>query len=146
MDGWEMLYEKALQIAQKAHEGQHDKGGNPYILHPLAVAEKVEEPEAKITALLHDVVEDTDVTLERLAGEFPQVIVEAVDILTKKKGPEYSLEKYLDEICQNAIARTVKLADLEHNMDLSRIPEPTQEDYHRMEKYRKCTEFLLGKN
>lgn len=142
MDKWEALYEKALQVAGTAHEGQYDKGGNPYILHPLTVAEKVEQPEEKIVALLHDVVEDTDVTLEKLAREFPPVIVEAVDRLTKKKGPGYSLEKYLEGIRGNEIARKVKLADLEHNMDISRIPHPKEKDYRRMEKYKECVRFL----
>lgn len=146
MDGWEALYEKALRIAKTAHEGQYDKGGKPYILHPLTVAGKVEKPEEKITALLHDVVEDTDVTLEELSGTFPPLIVDAVDRLTKKKGQGYSLEKYLEGVRENEIARKVKLADLEHNMDLSRIPNPTEEDYRRGEKYRKCTEFLLMEN
>lgn len=146
MDGWEALYEKALRIAETAHEGQYDKGGTPYILHPLTVAGKVREPEEKIAALLHDVVEDTEVTLEELAREFPPVIVEAVDRLTKKKGPGYSLEAYLEGVRENKIARKVKLADLEHNMDLSRIPNPGQEDYSRQEKYRKCMEFLLRKD
>lgn len=145
MDGWEALYEKALRIAGTAHEGQYDKGGTPYILHPVTVAEKVEGPEAKITALLHDVVEDTDVTLEELSAVFPPVIVEAVDRLTKKKGSQYSLDKYLEGVKENEIARKVKLADLEHNMDLSRIPNPTWEDYRRQEKYKRCMEFLLGK-
>ncbi len=142
MDGWETLHEKALRIAAAAHEGQFDKGGKPYILHPLTVAAKVERPEEKIAALLHDVVEDTDVTLEELAEIFPPQIVDAVDRLTKKKGPGYSLEKYLEGIRENETARKVKLADLEHNMDLSRIAQPTAEDYRRRETYRRCMEYL----
>lgn len=85
MENWEALYEKALQIATGAHEGQRDKGGHPYIGHPLAVAGKLAKPEEKVTALLHDVVEDTEVTLEDLRKEFPEMIVTAVDLLTKKK-------------------------------------------------------------
>lgn len=145
MEEWDKLYEKALRIAEKAHEGQKDKGGNPYILHPLAVASKVENREEKITALLHDVVEDTEVTLGDLAREFPSVIVDAVDRLTKKKGPEYSREKYLERIKENEIARKVKLADLEHNMDISRIPHPTEVDYRRLENYKENVEFLKDK-
>lgn len=144
MDEWKALYEKALSTAELAHAGQLDKGGNPYILHPLAVAGKVDGPREKIVALLHDVVEDTTVTLEQLAREFPEEIVEAVDRLTKKKGPGYSQEEYLRKIKENEIARKVKLADLEHNMDMSRIAHPTPKDYRRLEKYRECETFLLS--
>ncbi|MBS6194309.1 MAG: bifunctional (p)ppGpp synthetase/guanosine-3',5'-bis(diphosphate) 3'-pyrophosphohydrolase [Clostridiales bacterium] len=137
-----MLYEKALQLATKAHEGQKDKGGHPYIGHPLAVAEKVLKPEEKVAALLHDVVEDTDITLEDLEKEFPPCIVTVVDLVTKKKGPDFSRKKYLEEIRKNEAARQVKLADLEHNMDLGRIPHPTEKDFRRMERYKKDREYL----
>lgn len=144
METWTALYEKALQIAKKAHTGQKDKGGHPYINHPLAVAEKVSKPEEKVAALLHDVVEDTDITLEDLEKEFPPCIVTAVDLLTRKKGLEYSPEKYLEAIRKNETARQVKLADLEHNMDISRIPNPKEKDFRRLEQYQKNKEYLCG--
>lgn len=144
MEDWEALYEKALRIATKAHAGQKDKGGHPYINHPLAVAEKVSRPEEKVAALLHDVVEDTEITLEDLWKEFPPCIVTAVDLLTKKKGPDYSPEKYLEAIRNNELARQVKLADLEHNMDIRRIPNPGEKDFRRLEKYQKNKEYLCG--
>lgn len=140
----ELLYEKAVLIASRAHQGQVDKGGHPYILHPLAVAEMMEDPKDRITAVLHDVVEDTEVTLEELAGEFPGDIVEAVALLTKQRGPGFSYRKYLEAIRKNEMARRVKLADLTHNMDLTRIPHPGPRDRARVERYRKSRLFLQG--
>jgi (p)ppGpp synthase/HD superfamily hydrolase len=143
MENWEALYQRALDIAVKAHEGQLDKGGHPYIAHPLAVASKVEGKNEKIAALLHDVVEDSEITLNELQKEFPEDIVTAVDLLTKKQIPDFSQQTYLEKIKANAIARCVKLADLEHNMDISRIPDPKEQDYVRTQRYRASMEFLM---
>lgn len=145
MEDWNELYERAWEIASKAHQGQTDKGGHPYIGHPVAVADMVLTPEEKVVALLHDVVEDTSVTLQDLKQEFPAEVVEAVDLLTKKKGPDFSLENYLKDIRENEIARQVKLADLKHNMDLSRIANPTQRDLLRLEQYKNSKDYLEGK-
>lgn len=145
MEDWKALYEKALQIAVQAHRGQVDKGGNPYIEHPLAVAGQVSEPAAKVVALLHDVVEDTPVSLEELGKVFPEQVVRAVELLTKKKSPEFSIQSYLEAIRENELARCVKIADLEHNMDLGRIPHPVERDYLRVEQYQKSKEYLEGK-
>ncbi|NCC44716.1 MAG: HD domain-containing protein, partial [Clostridia bacterium] len=145
MENWEALYQKALRIAAGAHEGQVDKGGHPYIGHPLAVAQKVNGIEEKIAALLHDVVEDTEVTIEELGREFPEEIVKAVDLLTKKKEPGFSQQKYLEAIRANPLARNVKLADLEHNMDINRIPHPGAEDYLRTKRYQNSRDFLTRK-
>ena len=135
------LLELAIKTATEAHKGQTDKGGNPYIAHPTAVAAMVDNIEHKIVAYLHDVVEDTPITLEDLAGMgFPSGIVNSVRLLTKTKG--LSNHEYLERIKADECARRVKIADLTHNMDLSRIPEPTEKDHKRIEKYRKSLEFL----
>lgn len=111
----------ALQIAAKAHAGQKDKAGADYIKHPLAVSEKCRSPRAKIAALLHDVVEDSDVTLDdlRAAGIGGDVIA-AVDCLTKRKGEK--LDDYLDRVASDDIAIEVKFADMLHNADVLRFP------------------------
>ena len=137
----ELAIELARALAAYAHEGQLDKAGQPYLSHPVAVAEKVHTPEEKVTALLHDVLEDTFVLPETIENLFGAVILTAVQAVTKMPG-----ESYFDFVArakQNLIARVVKLADLEHNMDLSRIPKPTGEDLARLEKYRKAKAFLM---
>lgn len=138
------LYKKALDIAVNAHQGQTDKGGQPYINHPLAVAAMLENPRDRVAALLHDVVEDTSVTMEELKTQFPEDITTAVDLLTKKPGPGYTYQNYLEKIRENPMACRVKLADLTHNMDLGRIPNPGPRDLERMEKYRKSQGYLKG--
>lgn len=135
-----MSMEKALQVALKAHEGQKDKAGADYILHPLAVSGMVETEQEKVVALLHDVVEDSDITLLDLREMgFDDGVVEAVRLLTKD-GTSY--DEYLNRIKHNLLARAVKIADLKHNMDLTRIPEPTERDLQRLEKYKNSLEFL----
>ena len=132
-----------MRISLKAHQGQTDKSGMPYFLHPFYVAEHMEDEEETCAALLHDVVEDTDLTLEdlRRAG-MPERVVEAVDLLTHREGTDYF--EYVRGLSGNRIARTVKLHDLEHNMDLGRIDHVTQEDILRSEKYRKARAVLLA--
>ncbi len=125
--------ERAIEIARKAHKGQVDKAGAPYIGHPLRVMERVPE-EAKMAAVLHDVLEDSSFTLGDLRAEgFPESVVEAVEALTKRPGETYAL--FILRAASNDIARTVKLADLFDNCDLSRIPDPGPEDYERLKKY-----------
>lgn len=114
------MINKALKIATKAHDGQTDKGGQPYIFHPIRVALNCETEEEKIVALLHDVVEDTSVTLEDLKAEgFDDDIIKAVKCLTKRKGDDY--EDYIVRVGRNLIARHVKIKDLEDNLDVSRL-------------------------
>lgn len=131
----------AIRIANENHYGQLDKGGCPYILHPLAVMNLIKEEDlyfelsCKITAILHDVIEDTDVTKEYLLKEgIPLYIVEAVDLLSKKEGQ--SKNQYYKELKKNPIARVVKIADLTHNMDITRIKNPTEKDLKRVEIYK----------
>ena len=138
-----MDYNKTLEFVKKAFEGKTDKGGKPYIEHLLFVANKMESEEEKIVGLLHDIVEDIEgITLDTLRQlGYSENIVKAVDAMTKRKGEDY--EEYLKRVKQNPIARKVKLADLEHNMDLSRIENPTEKDYERIEKkYKKALKIL----
>lgn len=136
-----MDIEVAISIALKAHKGQVDKGGNPYILHPLAVMNRVETIEEKIVAVLHDVVEDTEVTIDQLRETgFTEEILEAINLLTRAK--EDSYEEFIDKTLKNRIARNVKIADIKENMNLSRIQDPSEQDYMRIEKYKRALERL----
>lgn len=133
--------ERAIAIAAMAHEGQVDKAGMPYVLHPLRLMLSVDTPEARMAAVLHDVVEDTAVTLEQLRAEgFPEAMIEAVQALTKRDGEDY--EAFIRRVAPNPIARQVKLADLRDNSDLSRIAQPTERDRQRIEKYQRAIENL----
>ena len=135
------LYDLALAIAQEAHKGQVDKAGIDYINHPIYVASLVETGEEKAAALLHDVIEDSDMTLSDLLNRgIPSEVLQAVSILTKDKKLTY--QEYLSRVKTNEIARKVKLADLKHNSDLSRISNPSEKDFSRSEKYKKAIEFL----
>lgn len=109
---------KAMCLAYAAHHGQLDKSGYPYIHHPLHLAEQMEDELTCTAALLHDTVEDTDVTPEALAKEFPPEVVEAVSLLTHRDGVDYF--DYVRAIKKNPIAKKVKLADLQHNGDFTR--------------------------
>ena len=133
--------EKAYEIAKKAHLGQIDKAGEDYIKHPEKVASFVKTDEEKAVAYLHDVIEDTELTLEDLHEyEFSKEVIEAVDIITKKKGEDY--QSYLNSVKKNKLARAVKLADLRHNSDLTRLTKVTEKDIKRKEKYQKAIDFL----
>lgn len=138
---FDKLLSLAIEVATVAHAGQVDKGGQPYIFHPQAVASAVDSDEEKIVAWLHDVVEDTSITLDYLAKMgFPEQIVHAIDVITKRKGVSY--DDYLVGVKQDALARAVKIADIKHNSDISRIPSPTEKDFARLEKYKKALAFL----
>ena len=128
------MLEKAMILAAKGHMGQQDKGGHPYILHPVRVMLQCKTIEEKTVAMLHDLLEDTDITAEDLKKEgFPEHIVAAVCCLTKTAGEDYM--DYIERICQNKLAARVKLADLTDNMDLNRLPGLTPKDFQRLEKY-----------
>ena len=135
------MVDLALSIARKAHEGQLDKAGVDYIKHPLYVASQVATEEEKAVALLHDVIEDSPVSAEGLlqAG-LPETVVTAVQVLTKKKEQDYQI--YLETVKKNPLARVVKLADLKHNSDLSRLSSITEKDRERLKKYKKAIDFL----
>lgn len=137
----EKLLEKALRIATAAHRGQVDKAGQPYILHPMRVAQKCATPDEKIVALLHDTIEDSDVTPERLQSEgFPQHIVDAVLSVTRRDDETY--EDFIRRSSHNPLARTVKMHDLEDNMDITRLNEITEKDRQRLNKYLKAYRYL----
>ena len=131
------MVDLALSIARKAHEGQLDKAGVDYIEHPIYVASQVDTEEEKAVALLHDVIEDSLVSAEGLlqAG-LPETVVTAVQVLTKKKEQDY--QTYLETVKKNPLARVVKLADLKHNSDLSRLSSITEKDRERLKKYKKA--------
>ncbi|MGN1400427.1 MAG: GTP pyrophosphokinase [Bacillus sp. (in: firmicutes)] len=139
----EHLLEKAIILATEGHTGQTDKGGSPYILHPLRVMRNVSGYNEKMVAVLHDIIEDTSCTLDDLRQEgFPDEILEAVDAITKRPGESYGT--YLERVAFNPLAKIAKIADLKDNSDLSRLPEPTDEDRRRAEKYKTALQFLLG--
>lgn len=132
---------KAHEIAKMAHFGQVDRAGIEYIKHLETVASFVKTDEEKAVAYLHDVIEDTSLTLLDLEMfGFSKNIIEAVDILTKKKGQDY--QSYLNLVKTNELARVVKLADLRHNSDLTRLPKITKKDLERNKKYSSAIEFL----
>lgn len=135
------LYDLAKKVAAKAHEGQVDKGGNPYINHPVAVADALESTEHKIVALLHDILEDTNITVEKLREYgFTDRIIKSIRILTKDDNVSY--DDYMSTIKRDSNASKVKRADIKHNMDMSRITNPTEKDMQRLEKYKKALQFL----
>ncbi|TKJ88505.1 GTP pyrophosphokinase [Pseudomonas koreensis] len=135
--------ERAIAIAATAHAGQVDKGGAPYILHPLKVMLRMTTLEERIVAVLHDVVEDCGVSLDDLRNEgISEEVLTAIESVTKVQGESY--EDFVDRAAQNPIGRVVKLADLEENSDLSRIASPSWEDLERIEKYRRAIGRLRG--
>lgn len=136
------MLEKAIIIAVNAHKGQSDKGGNPYILHPLRVMFSMKNETEKICAVLHDVIEDTEVTLDSLRNEgFSEKVLYVLDALTRRENESY--DKFINRIINNKMACRIKLADLSDNMDLSRIENPTEKDYKRIEKYRRAEREIL---
>lgn len=136
---------RAARIAEQAHHGQYDKAGMPYILHPLHVAEQMPDEITAAAALLHDVLEDTDITAAELAAQFPPRVTDAVRMLTHDPAEDYF--DYIRRLRANPDAVTVKRADLRHNLDESRLiageydPEQTAA---RREKYRKALRMLDG--
>ena len=135
--------ERAIAIAADAHAGQTDKAGEQYILHPLRVMLAMENDLERIVAVLHDVVEDSDITLEDLRAEgFSDDALAAIDALSKREG-----ESKMDAAARakrNPLALRVKLADNADNQDMIRISNPTEEDFARIEEYRRVRAFLLA--
>lgn len=140
--------EKALELACIAHKGQYDKGGMPYINHPLRVAMTLMKngygDNYIIAGLLHDVAEDTEYGLDEIAKfGFGSDVMAALALLTHDKSVPYA--DYVERISHNPIAKAVKMADLMHNMDLTRLKKATSEDFARVKNYRKALEFLKQK-
>ena len=124
-----MYAKRAFQVAKKAHEGQKDKAGVDYIYHPIKVASMMDTDIEKAVAYLHDVIEDLS------QYGFPNVVIQAVDVLTKRNEESYDL--YIQRVIQNSLAKKVKMADLMHNSDITRIQNPTAEDIERCKKYKR---------
>jgi hypothetical protein len=140
------LLAKAIELAAFYHGGTADKGGNPYIEHPMRVAARCKTLKGKIVAWIHDTLEDTDCTVKILREHgFPTDILHSLDCVTKRYGEEYEdfiLRAYYDEIAREE----VKPADIKDNMDWSRLPpNPTNADFERVKKYTKALAFLEGK-
>ena len=134
---------KASKLAYKMHHGQTDRAGVPYIFHPLHLAEQMETEETTIVALLHDVIEDTSLTIDHLAKlGFSKQVIEAIGLLSKSDDTPYF--EYINSLKFNEIARVVKIADLKHNMDLTRLKKVTDNDLSRHEKYRIALQILGG--
>jgi len=136
--------DKAILIAVQAHYGQKDRYGQPYMLHPLRVMMSVKSEDEKTVAILHDVVEDSDLTLEDLKNEgFSDEIIRAVDCLTKREGEPY--EAHVERARQNRLALPVKIADLEDNMDPQRMGVLSDEDKKRLARYHKTWKALCNR-
>jgi (p)ppGpp synthase/HD superfamily hydrolase len=127
--------EDAIALAVEAHRGQRDKAGQTYILHPLRVMMRLETEAERMAAILHDVVEDTPYTLERLRElGYPEEVLGALDCLTKRDGETY--EAFIERVRPHPLARRVKLADLEDNMDVRRLVTVGAKEAERLARYR----------
>ena len=140
-----MLYientKKALRLCFEAHKEQVDKSGLPYVFHPFHLAEQMADETTTVAALLHDVVEDTDYTLEDLREMgFPQEAIDALALLTHD--PEVPYMEYVSQIAKNPVAKAVKIADLKHNSDLSRLDSIDEKILKRREKYLQALALL----
>ena len=138
------LTNKAMRIAYNAHHGQYDRNGMPYIFHPYHVAEQMTDEYTCCAALLHDVAEDTNITLDELAMQFPAPVIEALRLLTHDKDTDYF--EYVRKLKDNPIAKAVKIADLEHNSDMTRIVDPHAVPAEKIrywnEKYAKAKQII----
>ena len=135
------LTKKAMQFCFAAHKEQTDKSGLPYVFHPFHLAEQMPDELTAAAALLHDVVEDTPYTLDDLRSQgFPETVIDALDLLTHREGVSYF--DYVAAIKSNSIARQVKMADLRHNSDLTRLDVVDSSALARVEKYKKALEIL----
>ncbi|HLD90814.1 MAG TPA: GTP pyrophosphokinase [Patescibacteria group bacterium] len=134
------MIEVALQIAVKAHERQKDLGGEAYILHPLRVMAKMRSVDEKIVAILHDVVKNQ--TVDLIVYGFSAAALKALDALTRRKNEKY--ETYIYRLAENRIARKVKIADLEDNMNVARLFMLTTQDLERLRKYQTAWVYLVA--
>lgn len=132
----------AIAIASKAHAGQVDKAGQPYILHPLRLMLKFRNEEEMIVAVLHDVVEDSDISLNELKNSgFSEAITQAIDCLSKRNGESY--DDFILRVANNALARKVKIEDIKDNLDLTRIEHIDAKVLARVEKYHRALSLLI---
>ena len=134
------LTKKAMKLCFRAHKDQEDKSGLPYVFHPFHLAEQMTDEISVCAALLHDVAEDTDITLEQLAQEFPEEVIAALRLLTHDDAVPYM--EYVAQVKQNSVAAAVKLADLRHNSDLTRLGAVDEKTQARIEKYAAAIRLL----
>lgn len=138
------LLARAIAIAATAHQNQLDKANTPYILHPLRMMMRGETLQEQIVAVLHDVVEDSDWTLEQLSAQgFPPEVIAAVDCLTRRLEETY--DQFVDRVLTNPLATRVKRYDLEDNMDMTRIKTMTEKDAERLQRYHNAYQRVLEK-
>ena len=136
--------ERAIALAVDAHAGQTDKAGATYIRHPLRVMRHMETPQERVVAVLHDVIEDTEYTPAMIEDEFDEEIRDAVEALTKRDGESYS--DFVERAAANDLARKVKIADIEDNMDLTRLSQVSEKTVERQVKYHKARQQLRDKD
>ena len=135
------LTKKAMKLCFEAHKDQHDKSGIPYVFHPIHLAEQMEDEYTTVVALLHDVMEDSSFTLEDLREMgYPEPVLDALVLMTHREGVPYM--DYVMAIKPNEIAKKVKLADLRHNSDTTRLDEITGKVWARVEKYKQAIALL----
>ncbi len=133
--------QRALEIAVVAHRGQLGKDGVPYVLHPIRLMLSLDGADARIAALLHDVVEDTDVELSDLRAEgFSEAVLDAVELLTKVEGEDY--DEYVQRLRSHPVAKAVKMADLRDNMNITRLADVADRDLARLRKYHRVWKLL----
>lgn len=143
MENQENLLEKAYKLCLEKHAGQTDKVGKPYFMHPFRVAERCDTTEQKIVALLHDTIEDTDVTPDFLSAMgFPQNIVEGILAVTRRDDEDYF--EFIKRASENPIGRVVKIHDLEDNMDIKRLESIDDRMKERLNRYIRSYHFLLN--
>ena len=137
------MTKKAIKLMFEKHKDQYDKSGLPYVFHPFHVAEQMEDEDATIVALLHDIVEDTDTTFEDLKEMgFSDTVIDALRLMTHDKNVDYF--DYVEKIGKNPIARKAKIKDLEHNMDTTRLDIVDETAKKRLVKYKKCHDYLIN--
>ena len=134
--------ERAVEIATTAHAGQTDKAGEAYIRHPLRVMQQMTTDRERVVAVLHDVVEDTEWARDEIEAEFDSTIREAVDALTKRDEKEETYEEFIERAAQNELARTVKIVDIEDNMDLTRLSTIDQDTLSKQQEYHEAWQRL----
>jgi len=135
------MTKKAVNLMYEKHKDQKDKSGLPYVFHPWHVAESMDDEISTCVALLHDVIEDTDTTVDEIRDMgFPDEVCRALQLLTHDKSVDY--ETYIKKISTDPVAKKVKLSDLKHNSDLTRLPDPDSKALLRKEKYKRCIDFL----
>ncbi len=136
------MLEKAIEIAARAHRGQIDKAGDPYILHVLRVMLRMTDETGMVAGVLHDIIEDTPWTAADLAAEgFPPEVVRVIQLLSRNEGESY--EDFISRLAPDPLARSIKIADLEDNMDLSRLPSVSARDRERLDRYQQARQALM---